>query len=256
VGAGHAHNLYREHDTPLHRLPPHTKLVAVMAFVFAVVLTPREEYWAFGVYVLLLSLTAYAGRVAPLFVLKRMTVELPFVFFAFLLPFLAGGPKTEVVGIELSEHGLLGAWNILAKGTLGVVASILLAASTRMRDVLLGLEQLRMPPLLVQIMQFMLRYSEVIAAESGRMKTARESRGFQARNVGQLPVIAKSAGALFIRSYERGERVHLAMLSRGYTGVMPQTVDVRAGAAQWRRAAMLPLAAALVCAAALTRSHL
>jgi energy-coupling factor transporter transmembrane protein EcfT len=35
-------------------------------------------------------------------------------------------------------------------------------------------------------------------------------------------VIANSAGALFIRSYERGERVHLAMISRGYTGHMPR----------------------------------
>jgi cobalt/nickel transport system permease protein len=54
-----------------------------------------------------------------------------------------------------------------------------------------------------------------------RMKVARESRGFTARNPRHWPVLARSAGALFIRSYERGERVHLAMLSRGYTGRMP-----------------------------------
>jgi cobalt/nickel transport system permease protein len=55
------------------------------------------------------------------------------------------------------------------------------------------------------------------------MKIGRESRGFSARNPRHWPVLARSAGALFIRSYERGERVHLAMLSRGYTGKMPRS---------------------------------
>lgn len=250
MGAGHAHDFYRPGDTPLHRLPPQCKLVAVVLFVFAVVATPRERFWAFGVYALLLAAVAVVGRVPAGFVLRRVVVEVPFVVFAVALPFLAGGEKTEFLGLTVSHNGLLGAWNILAKGTLGVVASILLAATTQLRDLLLGMERLRMPQLLVQIMQFMLRYSGVITGEMGRMKVARESRGFQARDVRQLPVVAKSAGALFIRSYERGERVHLAMLSRGYTGTMPVIVDVRASAAQWGVAAALPGAAALACAAA------
>ncbi|NUU21114.1 MAG: cobalt ECF transporter T component CbiQ [Streptomycetaceae bacterium] len=250
MGAGHAHDLYRAGDSPIHRLPPHCKLVAVVVFVLAVVATPREQFWAFGVYALLLAAVAAVGRVPVGYVLRRVVVEIPFVAFAVALPFLATGPKTEFLGLTVSESGLLGAWNILAKGTLGVVASILLAATTRLRDLLLGMERLRMPQLLVQIMQFMLRYSEVITGEMGRMRIARESRGFQARDVRQLPVVAKSAGALFIRSYERGERVHLAMLSRGYTGTMPVITEVRATGAQWGAAAALPLAAAVACAAA------
>ncbi len=67
----------------------------------------------------------------------------------------------------------------------------------------------------------MVRYGDVIADELRRMRTARLSRGFEARGPRHWGVLAKSAGALFIRSYERGERVHLAMLSRGYTGSMP-----------------------------------
>jgi cobalt/nickel transport system permease protein len=75
----------------------------------------------------------------------------------------------------------------------------------------------------VQIMAFMVRYLEVVTGEMQRMKVAREARGFRASNPRHWPVLARSAGALFIRSYERGERVHLAMLSRGYTGTMPVT---------------------------------
>ena len=108
------------------------------------------------------------------------------------------------------------------KGTLGVLASLTLAATTEPQDLLAGLERLRLPVQLVQIMAFMVRYLDVVTGEMHRMRIAREARGFDARNPRHWPVLARSAGALFIRSYERGERVHLAMLSRGYTGRMPR----------------------------------
>ena len=134
---------------------------------------------------------------------------------------------------------------LLMKGTLGVLASLTLAATTEPADVLRGLQRLRMPDTLVQIMGFMIRYLDVVTDELRRMHVARESRGFSARDPRQWPVIAKSAGVLFIRSYERGERVHLAMMSRGYTGQMPVTDPLRAGRRDWLRA-LLPSAAALV----------
>jgi cobalt/nickel transport system permease protein len=217
-----------------------------------VVATPREAFWAFGVYAALLAAVAAIAHIPPLTVLRRMVVEVPFVAFAALLPFIAHGPEVEVLGLSLSESGLLGAWNILAKGTLGVVASILLAATTRPRALLLGVERLRLPPLMVQIMTFMLRYADVVGGEMARMRVARESRGFRGRDLRHLKVVAQSAGALFIRSYERGERVHLAMLSRGYTGAMPDVHDLRADRAQWATAAALPALAMLVSLAAWT----
>jgi cobalt/nickel transport system permease protein len=102
------------------------------------------------------------------------------------------------------------------KGTLGVLASLLLAATTEPHDLVHGLERLRMPALMVQILAFMVRYLDVVGDEMHRMRIALSSRGFTPRNPRHWPVIARSAGALFIRSYERGERVHLAMLSRGH----------------------------------------
>ena len=252
MSAGHSHALYLPRDTVVHRLPPHCKLVAVLTFVVVVVATPREAFWAFGVYALLLAGVAAVARVPARTVLKRMVVEVPFVLFAVLLPFVAHGPRVEVLGLSLSESGLLGGWNVLAKGTLGVVASILLAATTEPRTLLLGVERLRLPPLMVQIMSFMLRYTDVVGAEMARMRVARESRGFQGRDIRQARVVAHSAGALFIRSYERGERVHLAMLSRGYTGTMPAINDIAADRGQWATAAALPVLAVLVSVAAWT----
>ena len=72
-------------------------------------------------------------------------------------------------------------------------------------------------------MGFMIRYLDVVTAEMGRMLVAMRSRGCDPRYPKHWPVLARSLGALFIRSYERGERVHLAMLSRGYTGTLPDT---------------------------------
>ncbi|MEU6124687.1 cobalt ECF transporter T component CbiQ [Streptomyces sp. NPDC047123] len=247
MGAGHAHRLYRKGRSPVHALPPHTKLTAVLCFVVVVVSTPREAMWAFGAYALLLAAVARAARVPAGFLLKRLLIEVPFVAFAVLLPFVAQGEHVDVLGLSLSVNGLWGAWNVLAKGTLGVAASVLLAATTELRELLLGLQRLKLPPLLVQIASFMIRYGDVITDEMRRMKIARESRGFEARGVRQWGVLAKSAGALFIRSYERGERVHLAMVSRGYAGSMPVIDDVSASRAQWTHALALPVAALAVC---------
>ncbi|MEV0596828.1 cobalt ECF transporter T component CbiQ [Nonomuraea cavernae] len=246
VGAGHRHQLYLPGDSAVHRLPPQCKLLAVFSFALVVVATPRERFWAFAVYAVMLVAVALLARVPLPYVLRRMVIELPFVLFAFLIPVIGMGERTTVLGLSLSVEGLWAAWNILAKATLGVVASILLAATTEPRVILLGAQRLRLPSLLVQIAMFMLRYLDVILDEMRRMKVARESRGFEARNFRHIPVIARSAGALFIRSYERGERVHLAMLSRGYSGQMPIIGEISASAKQWGAALALPILALAV----------
>ncbi|MFE2526711.1 cobalt ECF transporter T component CbiQ [Streptomyces sp. NPDC059382] len=247
MGAGHTHKLYRHGHSPIHALPPHCKLAATFAFVLVVVSTPREAMWAFGLYALLLATVTAVARIPAAFVLRRLLIEVPFVAFAVLMPFVAEGERVEVLGMSLSVSGLWGAWNVLAKGTLGVAASVLLASTTELRSLLLGLQRLKLPPLLVQIASFMIRYGDVIGGELRRMSIARRSRGFEARGIRHWGVLAKTAGALFIRSYERGERVYLAMVSRGYSGSMPVIDDVAATRAQWAYAAVLPMAALAVC---------
>jgi cobalt/nickel transport system permease protein len=223
VGAGHGHKLHYHGHSPVHRAPAHLKLLVLLVFMLGVVATPREWYPFFAGYLALLLGVVAVSTVPPLYIARRMVVEVPFLVFALLMPFIATGPRIDVLGLSVSEAGLLGAWGLLAKGTLGVIASLTLAATTEPRDLLAGLEKLRLPNQLVQIMGFMIRYLDVVTDEMKRMRIARESRGFTARNVRHWPVVARSAGALFIRSYERGERVHLAMMSRGYTGTMPET---------------------------------
>lgn len=221
MGAGHGHKLHYHGHSPIHRLPAHIKLVALLAFMLTTVATPRDWYPVFGVYLAVLLVVIAISTVPATYIVKRMVIEVPFVVFAILMPFISTGPRTEFLGLTVSEPGLLAAWGLLAKGTLGVIASLTLAATTEPRDLLAGMEKLRLPNQLVQIMGFMIRYLDVVTDEMRRMRVARESRGFRARSIKQWPIVARSAGALFIRSYERGERVHLAMMSRGYTGKLP-----------------------------------
>ncbi len=222
MGAGHGHKLHYHGHSVVHRAPAHLKLVGLVAFMLAVVATPSDLYAVFAGWTALLLIVVAASQVPPTYLARRMVVEVPFVVFALLLPFIATGPRTEFLGLTVSEAGLVAAAGLLMKGTLGVLAALTLAATTEPDEVLRGLQRLRVPDPLVQIMGFMIRYLDVVTGEMGRMLTAMRSRGYDPRSPRHWPVLARSLGALFIRSYERGERVHLAMLSRGYTGTLPR----------------------------------
>lgn len=247
MGAGHSHPLYLPGVSPVHRMPAEVKIVAAFLVVCCVVVTPREAFAVFGGFLLLLVLTWAVAGIPLGWIAKRSLIEVPFVVLAVLLPFTGGGPSVEWFGLALSEPGLLAGWNILVKGTLGVLTSLTLAATTPLRDLLFGLQRLRAPSMVVTIATLMLRYVDVIAAEARRMRTARISRGHDPRFLWQVGATARGVGALFVRSYERGERVHLAMLSRGWTGDMPQLSATRTTRGHWA-AGLIPVAVALALA--------
>ena len=243
----HAHALYFHGHSRVHHLAPECKLAAQLLFVFVVVATPREAIWAFAAYALILAVLIRLAGLPYGFVAKRLTVEIPFVAFALLLPFIAQGERVDVLGVSVSSEGLWGAWNILVKGTIGVAASIVIASTTTMPEMLKGFDRLHLPKAFTSIASFMVRYMDVIADDMKRMKVARLSRGYDPRWIWQAKAVGASAGALFIRSYERGERVYLAMLSRGFSGDMPSFGMVAATWRMWAVALTVPAVAMIVC---------
>ena len=251
MAAGRASTLYVDGHSTVHRLAPEAKVAATFLFVLCAALTPRTAIWAFGVYGVLLAVVLLAARIPLRFVVARLIVILPFVIFAFLVPFIAEGERVRVAGIPLSAEGLWAMWNILAKAGVGATSSILLAATTEVPDLLKGLARLRVPPVFVSITSFMVRYLELMADSLGRMRTAMVARGYDPRWLWQAKPIASSAGALFVRSYERGERIHAAMLSRGYTGVMPDLAGKPATSSDWLKAMPLALLAMVTVTIAL-----
>lgn len=246
MGAGHAHALYVHEHSSLHHLAPEAKLTAGFLFVAAVAMTPPQAVWAFVVYLLAITALVVMSRIGIRFIAARLLVILPFVLFAFLIPVIGSGDRVVVLGVSLSQDGLWAMWNILAKASIGASISILLAATTEIPDLIRGMGRLRVPAVMISIATFMVRYLEVIAGELGRMRVAMTARGYDPRWLWQAKPIAASAGALFVRSYERGERVYDAMLSRGYTGEMPDLGHRRAERREWVVASMLPLLALIV----------
>lgn len=246
MAAGHTHALYVDGGSPVHRLAPEVKIAASIAYTIIVVITPREEFWAFAGYAAVLAVVAGLARVHPGWLAKRASLEIPFVALAVVLPFTEHGQRVTWLGMSLSVDGLYGAWNIVVKGTLGVLASLLLAATTTMRDLIVGLDRLHCPQIITQIATFMLRYLDVLAGEARRMRVARLSRGYDPRFLWQVKAFAVGVGALFLRAFERGERVYLAMVSRGYTGRLPTPDATGAGALPWLAGATVPAAAGLI----------
>jgi cobalt/nickel transport system permease protein len=251
MGTAHAHALYVHGHSRLHRLPAHLKVASAVSFVVTVAVTPRRAVWAFGIYVVALALLAAVSRIRVRFVLVRMVAILPFIAFAFLMPLLASGEQVEVLGVELSVDGLWAAWNIVAKAGLGAATSVLLAATTEVPDLLAGLNRLRLPAVFVSVAGFMIRYLELIAEDLGRMRVAMVSRGYRPRGLWHARPLAASAGTLFVRSYERGERIHDAMRSRGFTGTMPNLRHSRPSPSDWVVAGSLPALGLIVLVTAL-----
>lgn len=214
--------LYIHRHSPIHDLPPHIKILAGLFFIIVAVATPITHFLAYLAFFALIIGAILIAQLPLKTVAIRSLIEIPFVLFAFLMPFFGTGKTIEVWGFTLYEAGILAGLGIIAKGTLGILTAILLSSTTSAREILRGLERLKLPTLIIQIATFMLRYTNVVNDEMERMRIARAARGFEATGIKHWKVLGQSAGALFIRSYERGERVHLAMVSRGYQGLMPQ----------------------------------
>lgn len=217
---------YADIDSLIHRLDPRTKLVTTFAFLLAVNLTPIERWPAFVLYFVLIAVVIGLSKLPILFVLKRSLVIIPFVFFIaiFNLFFKQGEPMAgfDLFGwhLSISREGLDIFLSVMAKAYLSILALILLSSSTALPRLLKGLEQLGLPRVMVMILSFMYRYLFVLADEVLRMKQARDSRNFGGRRIGQIKTVGNMLGTLFIRSYERAERVYAAMLARGFEGRM------------------------------------
>ena len=233
MSGSHGHALFVHAHSPLHRMAPQVKIVSALLMLFALVATPREAIWAFALYAVVLATLAAVSRIPFRFLLTRMIVLAPFAVLAVLFPLVGPPPFVEVFGLQLSEAGLWDMWNLLVKAGLGLLTAVILGASTEVADLLRGLSALRVPGLVTSILGFMVRYVDVIIGDLSRMRLALASRGHQPRGLRDWAPYGRATGTMFIRTYERGERIYLAMESRGYSGEMPESARVPSSAIEW-----------------------
>jgi cobalt/nickel transport system permease protein len=195
--------------SPIHRLDPRAKLIGLLGITIVAVSTPLHAWPVFVACAAAQLTVAALARVPARALLARGRVVLPLLLFvALFMPFSEHGPAT------FATTG--------AKATLGTLSAVLLGATTSFPDVLHALERLRAPKLLVLIAAFMYRYLFTIVDEVQRMRAALAARGYAPRHALQVQAIGRVATALFLRTYERAERVHLAMLARGWRQTMPR----------------------------------
>jgi len=217
---------YRPGASLIHRLDPRLKLLATLAFVLAATSTPPPAWPAFLLLGGLAWGAIYLARIPAAEALKRSAIALPFAgMVALSLPFTRAGQAIwtqNLWGWELtvSDAGLLLFLAVIVKSWLSVLVSGLLVATTPFPDLLSALRSLRVPAALTATISFMYRYLFVLVDEALRMQTAREARsaGPGRTVVWRARVLGGMIGSLFIRSYERSERIYAAMLGRGFAG--------------------------------------
>ena len=214
----------------IHTADARVKLPATLAYIFALTLTPVGHWPALGLLTLPLTAALVLSRLSPLLVLRRSALALPFLLAAVPLMFTKEGDvlfSAPLFGWTASQEGLEAVLSILAKSWLSVMAAVVLTATTPTAELLRAMRTLGLPRLLVATVSFMYRYLFVIGEEALRLMRARDSRsagaaggalsgggtlGWRARVLGNM------VGSLFLRTYERSERVYAAMQARGYDG--------------------------------------
>lgn len=225
-----AFDRYHEADSPLHRLDPRVKVLVTVAFILSNVLLPDGAWLAFGLswlFVLGLNLLAQLGLG---FTFRRSFVALPFALAAITAIFsIPGTPLGEwhlgSLTLIPTDTGVLRFVSIVIRSWLSVQIAILLVAVTRFPDLIHAFEHLHVPAILTTIIAFLYRYLFVLTDEVMRLLRARESRSAtiaghkSGRSVmWRARVAGNMTGQLFLRSYERSDRIYNAMLARGYTG--------------------------------------
>lgn len=225
-----------------YRCPaPPAALAALLGFVAVVVAS--SAWLALAAHALLVAALTVALRIPPRWLLQRFAVAIPFLAFAALLPVVALGPKVQFGPLSLSPDAAASAALISARILISVGAATVFAWHVGLGGMVDAVAGLRAPHLIVDILNLMVRYSAIVLGNLDRMSIACAARGDPRRRLARLAASGALVGALFVRSYERGERVYLAMLARGYGPHNPRPATQRVPALDWMVAAAFPLAA-------------
>jgi cobalt/nickel transport system permease protein len=222
-------DLFQNKKSFIHSLDPRVKLIATIVLIFSNLMLPDGDWIFFGISWVIIICLSTISRINFSFILKRSLIAIPFTLVAITVIFsIPGDVLTEIKlfnwHMSVTYEGVIRFFSILIRAWLSVQATILLTATTTFPDLAHGLRHLRIPTILITILSFTYRYLFVISSESQRLLQARSARS-ASRPGSKKPSVfwnAKIAGnmvgQLFLRSYERSDRVFNAMVARGFQG--------------------------------------
>ncbi|HGJ65594.1 TPA: cobalt ECF transporter T component CbiQ [bacterium] len=211
-------------NSVIHRLDPRAKAILIIAMVISIVLTNPKALISFALYGFLILILIFLSKIPISYILKRFIMVMPFILLiAIFLPFIKDGEALwshSIFGFDLkiTYEGLIIFWNVLIKALLSMLCMTLLIASTKFTHLLKALGDLKLPKIFIMIFSFMYRYIFVLQDELEKLKRAKDSRSAGKRRWLNIKALSNMLGVLFIKSYEKGETVYLAMCSRGFDG--------------------------------------
>lgn len=220
---------YVEGTSLLHRTDARLKFLLAIAAIASLSIVPVGSALAFAVAWLVLVAAAASAGIGPFRLSRAAVVALPFALAAAPLVFTVreGIVATLELGplaLTISAEGLRRFLTIAVGAWLSVQVALLLAFTTPFHDLVDALRELRLPRVLVAIVSFMYRYLAVLADEASRMLRARDARSADPTGRGggsirlRATVTGRLVGGLFLRAYERSERIYAAMQARGFEG--------------------------------------
>ena len=209
---------YAKLNSPVHRWEQRSKLVALMALIFAFAFVAQVILLPF---MMVVTVLLYLASKLPLsFLLTRL--RYPGLFIAViivLVPFAAGETVLLQLGpLALKQEGLEAVLLIATRFLCILTITLVLFGTAPLMTSIKAMRSLRLPDVLVDMMLLAYRYLEEFGDTRTTMQRAMQVRGFKGDrfDLRTVNVLAGLAGSLLVRSYNRSERVYQAMRLRGY----------------------------------------
>ncbi len=221
----HSHTDHHDnhHSHSHNTIAPTTRIVCTLIMVVAIVATPDAHWLTWLIYGCGIIVLLGMSQVDLFKLYQRFAVESIFVSVSVLgILFRDGeGIFWQWGFLKITLTGLLVFGSVLCKLGLTLVLMNLLTLTIPIPVLLQSLSILRVPPLLIAILGSMYRYLDLLVEEFTTMRRAAIARNLLAGKRWQRLVIGNMIGSLFIRTYDRGNRIHQSMVSRGYQGALP-----------------------------------
>jgi len=210
---------FADSNAVIGRLDPRLKIVFAAAYSFCVALLKNFEPLVFSIFIsfLLLSLAGVRFRILAG---RLLAFNAMVLLFWGVLPFTFSGEALFQLGpLTATRPGVLLAALITLKANAIITAFIALVSTTPVSVMGHALLKLRIPQKIVHILLLTYRYVFVIEQEYERLSRAMRTRGFIPKtNTHTYRSYAYLVGMIFVRSLDRAQRVHQAMICRGFDG--------------------------------------
>ena len=124
-------------------------------------------------------------------------------------------PVATLGRLTLYREGLLLGAAVALRIWCDIVWLAALVLTTRFPELLQALRWLRIPAILVDTLAMIYRYAFLLHEEFVRMRTASQSRGGWCGYARTLRTIGRITAQIFMRAFDRSERISWAMFARG-----------------------------------------